>query len=638
MRSPAATSPLNLLLAVALLALVLRLIYINQISLAPFFDLRMGDARAYHRWALRITGGEWLGGDVFYQAPLYPYFLAAVYSLLGDGAAVVRYIQAVIGAGSCTLLAAAGIALFGRAGAIAGVLLAIYPPAIFMDGLLDKSTLVCFFTTALLYLLSAGHVKFREFVSGVVLGLLALTRENALLLALPVFAWFVIGGRPAVSVDSPPTHRRTWPAALAFLAGCALVLLPVGARNYAVGGEFLLTTSQFGPNFYIGNHAGATGLYDALVQGHGSAADERADAVRLAEEASGRTLSPSQVSSFWTARALDFIRTEPGAWLRLLARKLMLTFNAVEIADTESHEVYAEWSSLLRLLAPFSFGVVLCGAAFGACLSIKDWRRLWWLYAIAFTYTLSIVTFYLFSRYRFPLVPVLLLLTAGGVAAWGDRSARPMRPWAVAAAVLAGVVTYLPLENTRGERLVHYVNIGNTLLGNPQTWDQAAVFYDRALKESPLSPAAHFGLATLLRARKQTQDAIVHYQTAVEGWPDNADLRFDFAQALEEVGELESALRELNAIAGLRPADVPIQIMVGKLLLERSQPGEALKAFERALAIQPTNIEALVGSGDALVQLQRPDDAIAKFRAALAVEPRNTDAQTRLDRATAARK
>lgn len=634
-QSPAATSSrrLNWLLAVASIALVLRLVYINQISHAPFFDLRIGDARAYHEWALRIAGGDWLGGEVFYQAPLYPYFLATVYALVGDGAALVRFIQAVIGAGSCTLLAAAGIALFGEVGAIAGVLLAIYPPAIFLDGLLDKSTLVCFFTTALLYLLSAGHVKFREFVAGVVLGLLSLTRENALLIAVPVLSWFVLAGRRAVSADSPATHRRPWLAVPAFLAGCALVLLPVGVRNYAVGGEFLLTTSQFGPNFYIGNHAGATGLYDALVPGHGSAADERADAVRIAEEASGRTLSPSQVSSFWTARALDFIRTEPGAWLRLLARKLVLTFNAVEIADTESQEVYAEWSSLLRVLRPFSFGVVLCCAAFGACLSVKDWRRLWWLYAIAFTYTLSIVTFYLFARYRFPLVPVLLLLTAGGLAAWRDPSARSMRSSAFASAVLAGIVTYLPLANTRVDRIAHYVNIGNNLLGNPRMWDQAAVFYDKALRESPRSPAAHFGLGMLLRQRKRPQDAIAHYRTAVEGWPDNADLRLDFALALVEVGERESALAELTAVAGLRPADASVQVMVGKLLLEQSRPGDAWNAFERALVIQPKHLDALVGSGDALVQLQRRNEAIAKFRAALEVDPRNTEAQNGLDRA-----
>ena len=66
----------TLLLAIALLALVVRLIYIWQISHAPFFHLRLGDAAEYHQWALRIVGGDWRGEGVFYQAPLYPYFLA----------------------------------------------------------------------------------------------------------------------------------------------------------------------------------------------------------------------------------------------------------------------------------------------------------------------------------------------------------------------------------------------------------------------------------------------------------------------------------------------------------------------------------------------------------------------------------
>ena len=420
--SPATSSSRQwtLLLSVATIALIVRLVYITQISHAPFFALRIGDAKAYHQWALRIADGDWFGGDVFYQAPLYPYFLATVYALFGDGPTVVRFIQAVIGTGSCVLLAAAGMALFGDVGAIAGLLLAVYPPAIFLDGVFDKSTLVCFFTAALLYLLSAGHVRFRTFLAGVALGLLSLTRENALLLAAPLFLWFVLAERPAASADPATARTPAWLGAVAFLGGCALVLLPVGARNYAVGGEFLLTTAQFGPNFYIGNHAGATGLYNPLLPGHGSAEDERADAVRIAEQASGRSLSPSQVSSFWTGRALDFIRTQPGAWLRLLARKLALTYNAVEIADTESQEVYAEWSPLMRVLTPLTFGVVFCFAAFGVCLRVKDWRRLWWLYAIAFTYTLSIVTFYVFARYRFP-------LGTGAAPAGGRRSGRLAR-------------------------------------------------------------------------------------------------------------------------------------------------------------------------------------------------------------------
>ena len=32
----------------------------------------MGDSHAYDAWAQRIAAGDWVGGDVFYQAPLYP--------------------------------------------------------------------------------------------------------------------------------------------------------------------------------------------------------------------------------------------------------------------------------------------------------------------------------------------------------------------------------------------------------------------------------------------------------------------------------------------------------------------------------------------------------------------------------------
>jgi Tfp pilus assembly protein PilF len=582
----------SVLLAVAFLALVVRLTYLWQISHAPFFDLRFGDARAYHEWALRLARGDWRTGGVFYQAPLYPHLLAIIYKTLGDSVTTVRFVQAVIGAGTCLLLAAAGMALFGESGAVAGLLLAVYPPAIFLDGLLEKSALASFLTAALLYLLASGQTKPRTFLTGVTLGLLSLTRENALVLAVPVLAWLLF-------------RACRWPTTAAFLGGCVLVLLPVAGRNYAVGGEFQLTTSQFGPNFYIGNHAGARGFYDPLVSGHGEAADERDDAVRLAEEASGHALSPDQVSSFWTARALDFIRTHPGAWFRLLVRKLALTYNAVEIADTESQDVYAEWSTLLRVLAPFGFGVVFAFGAFGTCMTASEWRRLWFLYAIAAAYTLSVVFFYVFARYRFPLVPMLMLLGAGGVAAWRDTGAQPMRQWALAAMVVAASLTYLPLAQTRIDRVANYVNIANTFLKDTSTWDRAADFYEKALQESPRSPAAHSGLGYLLAQIQRPQDAIAHYRTAVEGWPDNADLRLNFGLVLAETGDDRQALDELAAAATLRPNDPRAFVAAGELFLKQSRPVEAKNAFERALAIDPANARAREGLGKTLEATRR---------------------------------
>src|SRR2546430_19733 len=83
--------------------------------------------------------------------------------------------------------------------------------------------------------------------------------------------------------------------------------LPVAARNQVVGGEFHLTTAQFGPNFYIGNNESARGTYQPLRFGHGTPEYERRDATELAEQALGRHLSPAEVSRFWTRKAMAYI-------------------------------------------------------------------------------------------------------------------------------------------------------------------------------------------------------------------------------------------------------------------------------------------------------------------------------------------
>src|SRR5688572_32982536 len=143
-------------------ALTVRLIHIWQIRSSPFFDVLMGDAHGYDQWAQRLAAGDWIGADVFYQAPLYPYFLGVIYAIVGRDLLVVRIIQAVIGSASCVLLGMAGARLFStRAGLIAGLALASWAPAIFFDALLQKSVLDMFFVCLALYLI-ARLVGIRE--------------------------------------------------------------------------------------------------------------------------------------------------------------------------------------------------------------------------------------------------------------------------------------------------------------------------------------------------------------------------------------------------------------------------------------------------------------------------------------------
>ena len=89
-------------------ALAVRGLHLWQIRSAAFLDLRMGDAEGYHAWAQEIAAGKWIGSEVFYQAPLYPYLLGGIYAIFGDDVLVVRAVQTVLGAASCGLLTLAG--------------------------------------------------------------------------------------------------------------------------------------------------------------------------------------------------------------------------------------------------------------------------------------------------------------------------------------------------------------------------------------------------------------------------------------------------------------------------------------------------------------------------------------------------
>ena len=84
--------------------------------------------------------------------------------------------------------------------------------------------------------------------------------------------------------------------------------------------------------------------------------------------------------------------------------------------DTESQESYAEWSWPLRFGGWFGhFGVLIPLAALGMFLAWPERRRLAILYAMTGIYSVSVLLFYVFARYRLPLVPFFMLFAAAAL-------------------------------------------------------------------------------------------------------------------------------------------------------------------------------------------------------------------------------
>jgi Tfp pilus assembly protein PilF len=641
-----------------------RLLHIWQIHAAPFFDLRLGDAAAYDAWARRIVAGDWIGHEVFYQAPLYPYFLAVVYTTLGNSVLIVRTVQAVLSAGACVLLADAGWRLFSKAAGIAaGLMLALYPPSIFLDTLVQKSALDLFFLCLSIWLLSRLMVRLSRrgtFWLGLALAGFMLTRENALVLVAPVLLWLLLQR----SVDwRPRAALAAW-----FVGGLAVVLLPVAARNAAVGGGFYLTTSQFGPNFYIGNNPQADGTYQSLRPRRGRAQFERQDAIDIAEQAEGRPLTPAEVSAYFTDRALAFIEAQPARWAHLLARKVALTWNAAEISDTEDQYTYAHWSWPLKLGAIWNLGVLAPLAVLGLWITWGERRRLWILYLMLAAYAASVVLFYVFARYRFPIVPFLILFAAAGIIGVRDflrtRSPRDLALPATAVVAMAVFCNWPMIPTARLEATTRY-NFGagldeagrtaeaieefqaaialyprfalahndlGLIYGERGELAEAATELEQAVRFDPTYAKAENNLGVILSRQGEDQQAAAHFERAIQLDRHYGDPHRNLAQLLAASGHFDEAAGEYQQALALAPDDAMARNGYAGLLARSGQLDAAAAQLRILVSHSPDRADAHNNLGIVLAQQGHLDQAAEEFRRALAIDPNSAEAKRNLAR------
>ncbi len=613
------------------LALAVRLLHLWQVSAAPFFGLKIVDAAVYDAWARRIAAGDWIGEGVFYQAPLYPYFLGAVYGLVGDGALQLLILQSLIGASACVLLAGAGARFFSeRAGIVAGLLLAFYVPAVFFDTLVQKSVLDLFLVCLLLRILSGvsdapGRASLLG--AGAVLGTLVLTRENALILVPAILFWLCVRG------DLRPRIRLELVAAL--LVGLGAVLAPVALRNLVVGGEFHLTTSQLGPNLYIGNNAEATGTYEPLVWGRGHPDFERIDATRMAEEALGRTLSPAEVSRYWTARAVDYATGDPLGWLGLMSRKFALAWNATEAADAEDPYTYAEWSLPLRWGGwLFHFGVLAPLAFAGMWISWRERSRHWLLYLLLFSYLGTVVLFFVFARYRFPMVPVLALFAGAGLVAAPDFvAAANWRGRALLLTATAGVAVFCnwPLADRDQLRAFTHHNFGLALKAQGRT--QEAIFeHRRSVALNPGLALFHNKLGHVLFRAGDHEEAAGEFRAAVALDASYTEAHYNLGTALAERGDFENASAAFREAIRLQPDHPKAHYNLANALLAQDRWEAAALGFQEAIRIDPASAPALYNLGLLRARQGRLEEARQWLEAALAASPGFEAARAQLER------
>jgi 4-amino-4-deoxy-L-arabinose transferase-like glycosyltransferase len=591
-QTPAETSTrrgveLYFAISIFAVAFLLRLIYIFEISASPFFENLVIDCRRYSEWGMSIAAGDWLGDGVYYQSPLYAYFLGFVYRFVSTDLFAVRLIQAAIGAGSCVLFYAIAARLFDRrAGLLAGFLAAAYAPLIYYDCMIMKTVLSVFLAAlGLLLLLKAvdSNTPGLWLACGLAWGAAALARENYLLIAAAFGIWQIIRHL---------RNRRTlklrpfW----LYLVGIVLVIAPVTIRNVTVSGELALVTSNLGQNLYIGNNSvNRTGAYEAPEFVVASPLYEEKVFREAAENLTGRAMTTGEVSAFFRRRALNWMSASPGPASRLMGKKFLLFFNNYEVADNQSIYFMERYSWLLELDI-LRFGLVAPLGIFGLVLLWRTRGKLAPLYIFGFLYAVSVIAFFVFSRYRLPIIVVLLPPAAFAVFWLIDRlRSREWKAVRVPIIVLVCLFAfaYIPTYSLRA---------------NPDDPQDSHTYHDEVMAMRFINLGqVHRRLAGKLQTEGKETPALLELRKAREAYreakrllPRAAEPHLYDARALTQAGHLARAEQELRIAIGKAPALASSYVAFAELLLDDRLGAimEAREQLEEALSREPDNEEA----------------------------------------------
>ena len=619
--------PLVILLGVAL---GLRLIYLLQAVHTPLYEVLLIDSEFYDRYARQIASGGGMGDRVFFMNPFYPYFLGIIYALFGVKWWLVGGVQALMGTANCGLIFWLGRKVESRlVGLVAAGLAAVYGVLVFYDGALLTATPILFFNLLSLVALLQWRGTGRRcwlLGGGVCLGLSATGRPSVLLFVALLCLWFVRGER------GWKTGLCSW---LVLLLGSGGILGVVGMRNFLVGGEFVLTTSAAGMNFYVGNHPGATGIY-AQVDFLSSPEPEKEKGAFLQEarRRSGQYLTPGEASRFWLQEGLAFIVAEPGRYLRLLGRKCYMFWNRVESQNNLSYYFARDFSPLLWF-CPIGWGAIIPLALASWFLECRRGRCLLFdLYAGA--YLVGCLLFFVSSEYRLPVVPVAVIYAARGIV-WGKRRMRERAYRSLAGGVALVGLLAIPVNYTDAfaaqltTRRVDYYNFG-VLYERGQNYEKAERMFRQSLKIDPGFERPHRGLARIYLDQGHLQEAMKSRE-AVErlgGRLEEEQERLLLGLHYFTQGEYERALGEWEILVE-RGTDRP-QLFnnLGLCYYKLGRMTEAKERLRRALELAPGYTRALYNLGLVFIAGERPSQAEKAFLQVLGWDERNTKARFKL--------
>jgi 4-amino-4-deoxy-L-arabinose transferase-like glycosyltransferase len=400
------------LITIFVTAIIIRVINFVLLSKNPFFYHQLVDSNTYDEIAKMFLYYDSYP-EAFYQPPFYPVFLSVIYKLFGLGYIWPRILQTVIGLFNIYLVYYLASRIFNRkTGLLAAFMISVYGVLIYFELELLPAILIAFLNLLFLIALYRTITKpsySKAFVSGILFGLSAITMPVILPFAIIAVVYFFI-----TSSKRKDSNHSTALIILLAVLGALIPILPVTYHNYQKSRELIVISYNGGINFYLGT---GKNFEEKVNIRPGYYWEELTN-----EPAKYGITKPNETSGYFYQKSFKIIQDDPMGYLNTLAKKLLMFANGNEIMRNQEIYPFRQYSPVLRVLLwknrlAFPYGILFPLFLIGFILCIIDKRRTSYLLLLfCLLHILVLLSFFITSRYRVNIIPVMIIIGAYGIA------------------------------------------------------------------------------------------------------------------------------------------------------------------------------------------------------------------------------
>jgi 4-amino-4-deoxy-L-arabinose transferase-like glycosyltransferase len=370
------------LVSVFFTALLIRLVFVSTLQDAFYFP----DSVAYSAAAVHlISNGEFGPYD---RPPGYAVFLAAIYMVFGESILAVRIVETFLGALLAVVIALIAKRVAGEAvGALAGFLWAVYPMGVFIAGLVyPENLLTTLLSLGMLCFLPRSHQDLspkRAFLAGLMWGLATLTKPVVLATIGAVSLWVMLwsGGKRLLLVSL-------------LLLGAGVTVVPWTVRDFFRYDRFVIVEPRAVQHLPV-MRAAEGGVKEKNIQN------------LLKQPGAFARHFQHEFRNFWKVELHRISMDWPSYRDALHKRDSRIVQNTIFTSTGLINTV-----SILATAPLFLFAII--GTA--VMLFEPERRRhlaLLWLTILSFAVVYSV--FYAKTRYRIPIEPYIVILSAYGI-------------------------------------------------------------------------------------------------------------------------------------------------------------------------------------------------------------------------------